>query len=74
MLDDEGVNLMPGEEAIRAAVGIWPQHCRERWWGPRLAAVRVSLASIPAGVLDELVVDAWASKAPKALTRSYLER
>ena len=49
MLDDGGVNLMPGEAAIR------------------MAAVRVALAGIDPAVLDELVAEAWASKAPKRL-------
>ncbi len=67
MLDDEGVNLMPGEAAIRMAVATWPQTCTERWFAKRLAAVRVALAGVDAAVVEELVAEAWASKAPKSL-------
>jgi hypothetical protein len=70
MLDRDGVNLMPGDEAIRAAVAEWPRWCREEWWGKRLAALRVEFASIDPAVARELITDAWASKAPKTLVRS----
>jgi len=67
MLDDGGVNLMPGEAAIHMAVATWPAWCSERWFAKRLAAVRVALPGIDPAVLDELVAEAWASKAPKRL-------
>jgi hypothetical protein len=72
MLDDSGVNLMPGEGAIRMATATWPDACTERWFAKRLAAVRVALPGVDATVLEELVVEAWASKAPKRLTREHL--
>jgi hypothetical protein len=31
MLDEEGVNLMPGEPAIRALTQQYPRFCTERW-------------------------------------------
>jgi len=71
MLDDEGVNLMPGEPAIRALVQQHPQFCGERWWGRRLAAVRVAFGAIPAELLEELVLEAWASKAPASVLRAH---
>jgi hypothetical protein len=72
MLDRDGVNLAPGEEAIRAAVAEWPRWCREEWFGKRLVAMRVEFESIDPTLLEELVTDAWASKAPKTLVRSVL--
>ena len=69
MLDETGVNLMPGEAAIRMAVATWPDVCTERWFAKRLAAVRVALPAVDPGVLEELVGEAWASKAPKRLQR-----
>jgi hypothetical protein len=74
MLDREGVNLAPGVEAIRAAVAEWPQWCQEEWFGKRLAAVRVRFGSIDPEILEELVTDAWAAKAPKTLLRSRDQR
>jgi hypothetical protein len=69
MLDAEGVNLMPGEAAIRMAVATWPDACSERWFARRLAAVRVAIGAVDPAVLEELVGEAWASKAPKRLQR-----
>jgi hypothetical protein len=69
MLDDAGVNLAPGEEAIRAAVALWPHSCREEWFGRRLVAVRVEFRSLDREVVQELVLDAWAAKAPKTLVK-----
>jgi hypothetical protein len=74
MLDREGVNLAPGEEAIRAAVAEWPDWCEEEWFGKRLVAVRVRFASIDPAVMEELVTDAWASKAPRTLVRAHQQR
>jgi hypothetical protein len=74
MLDRDSVNLRPGEEAIRAAVAEWPTWCQEGWFGKRLASLRVRFASIDPGVMEELVTDAWASKAPKTLVRVHHQR
>jgi len=73
MLEDDSVNLMPGEEGIRAAVAEWPRWCREGWFGRRLSAVGVRFADIDPEVLRELVTDAWGSKAPKKLVQAHRE-
>lgn len=74
MLDGDGVNLMLGEEAIRAAVAEWPHWCRENWFGARLASVRVAFGAIDPDLMAELVTDAWAAKAPKRLVRALLDQ
>jgi hypothetical protein len=71
MLDEEGVNLMPGEPAIRALTQQYPRFCTERWWGKRLAAVRVAFGAMPAELLEELVLEAWSSKAPASVLREH---
>jgi len=71
MLDDEGVNLMPGEPAILALCEQHGEWCAERWWGRRLAAVRVSFGTIPPELLEELVLEAWSSKAPASVLRAH---
>jgi hypothetical protein len=73
MLDRDGVNLSPGEHVIRAAVAQWPECCREEWFGRRLVAVRLQFASAPVAVVEELVFEAWAFKAPKTLVRAHLD-
>lgn len=71
MLDDDSVNLMPGEEGIRSAVAEWPRWCHEGWFGKRLAAVGVQFGDIDPDVMRELATDAWRSKAPATLVRAH---
>jgi hypothetical protein len=71
MLDDQGVNLMPGEETIRSAVHEWPQWCHEERMGSRLVAVRVGIPAVDQAVLQELASEAWAAKAPTSLVRRH---
>jgi hypothetical protein len=67
MLDDEGVNLFPGEEGILAYTQAHPDVCAERWWGPRLAAVRVDYRQAPHALVEEIVFESYAARAPKRL-------
>lgn len=57
--DAEHLHVMLAEEEIRAAVAEWPAWCEEKWWGSKLAALRVSLPDCDADVVAELVEDAW---------------
>jgi hypothetical protein len=72
MLDAEGVNLMPGEPAIHAFTQAHPDVCTERWWGRRLAAVRLAYPAAPPALVDELLLEAWSSKAPKRVLEAHL--
>jgi hypothetical protein len=65
--DDDHVHVMVSEDDIRDAVKIDPVACEEKWWGSKLAAVRVSLAHIEEDVLLMLLSDAWRMRAPKKL-------
>lgn len=67
MLDDETVNLMPGDEAIRAAAAIWPGACTERFFAGRLASLGVAYPTLEPDVVRELVFEAWTHRAPKGL-------
>jgi hypothetical protein len=67
--DDGTVNAMLDEDGIRTAVHDLPAACSERWWGKRLAAVRIDLAAIDAGQLKALLTDAWEHKAPARLAQ-----
>lgn len=65
--DEEHMNVMVDQDGIRTAVEAEPSICAEQWWGKRLAAVRVSLPEADAGILSDLLADAWERKAPKRL-------
>jgi hypothetical protein len=65
--DPEQMNVMLDEPGIRTAVESNPDICAEVMWGKRLAAVRVTLAAADAGLLADLLADAWEGKAPARL-------
>ena len=67
MLDDEGVNLMLGEDGILAAAASWPATCQVRHFGGRVAALRMAYPAMSEDVVRDLLQEAWARKAPKRL-------
>ena len=64
---DTEMNVMAGESRILAAVAEAPGACSEVTWGGRLAAVRVDLRVADPELLEDLLVEAWARRAPRAL-------
>jgi hypothetical protein len=65
--DRDHMNVMLDEPGILTAVRAHPGVCAEVMWGKRLAAVRVALPAVEAGLLSELLADAWEGKAPARL-------
>jgi hypothetical protein len=70
-LDEDGINVMPGEAAIRETVAEWPDACAEDYHGRRLVSVRVAYPALPDAVVTELVTEAWAYRAPARLVKSF---
>lgn len=70
-LDEDGISLVPGEEAIRETVAEWPHACAEGWHGPRLVPVRVGYPALPDELVMELVTGSWAYRAPSRLVKAY---
>lgn len=67
--NDGRMNVMLDEGGILTAVESEPDACEEVWWGKRLAAVGVTLASVERAYLRDLLTEAWELKAPKRLIR-----
>lgn len=67
--DDHHIRVMVNETEIHAAVAEYPTVCEEFYWGKRLACLVVTLAKAPTSLLQELLTEAWLSKAPKAVAR-----
>src|SRR5271163_4229782 len=65
--DDTHLRVMVDEVEIRAAVAENPKACQPFSWGKRLACVVVHLPRAKAVLVEELLTDAWAQKAPKRL-------
>lgn len=68
--DDAHLRIMVDDRAIHWAVTENPGACQEFYWGKRLARVVVDLARATPELVDELLVEAWARKAPQKLARS----
>jgi hypothetical protein len=65
--EDGVLNVMVDEDlahAVSAQPGV-----ELLWWGKQLSGVRVELAAVDPALLDELLHDAWARRAPAALRR-----
>jgi len=58
---------MVNEVEIRAAVAENPIACQPFYRGKRLACVVMHLPRAKAVLVEELLTDAWALKAPKSL-------
>ena len=66
--DEEHLNVMVDPDEAGAAVAEAPEACEELWWGKKRSGVRVRLAAADAGLVAELLSDAWRRKAPRRLT------
>jgi hypothetical protein len=65
--DDTHLRVMVDEVEIRAAAAENPTACQPFYWGKRLACVVVHLPRAKVELVEELLTDAWALKAPKKL-------
>jgi len=61
------LNVMVGEELAHASAA--QPGVELLWWGADLFGVRVELAAVDPALLDELLEDAWARRAPEFLRR-----
>jgi hypothetical protein len=69
--DDTHFRVMVDEHEIRAVAAANPRSCEELYWGARLAALVVHLGRVRKVLLEELLTDAWARKAPKKLAADF---
>ena len=60
---------MVDELGVRAAVAAHPEVCEPFTWGRRLACVVVDIHRASPRLLEELLAEAWARKAPRQLVR-----
>ena len=67
--DEEHLNESPDRPRRGRGRGRGgPAACEELWWGKKLSGVRVRLADADAGLVAELLSDAWGGrKAPRRL-------
>ena len=66
--DEHGLNVMVAESEARAAAAASPA-CSLLWWGTKLSGVRVELTAADAGLVGDLLEEAWRRRAPARLLR-----
>ena len=64
---EDQLNVMVGEELAHASAA--QAGVELLWWGKQLSGVRVDLAAADPALLDELLEDAWARRAPASRRR-----
>lgn len=64
------LNVMLDEGEIAAAVQAWPDACSPFLWGGVARAVQVDLTAAPEPLVRELLEEAWARAAPRAIRRA----
>lgn len=72
--DDEHVHVMLPEDRIREIVESDSHACEEKWWGKKLAAVRVSLPDAAKEHVAAMLEEAWSARQPAALSRATSAR
>jgi hypothetical protein len=63
--DGQHLHVFLDEERRQLALALHPAFVEKLWWGGKVVGVRVSLADADLAVVNELVGQAWARKAPK---------
>ena len=69
--DAEHVRVMLAEPEILALTEEDPETFEAVYWGKRLSAVAVALASVTESELSALLADGWRRKAPARLVRDW---
>jgi hypothetical protein len=65
--DADAANVMAPEDVILAAVDEAPASYSTVFWGKRLSAVRVELATADPARVEALLFAAWSRRAPRRL-------
>jgi hypothetical protein len=68
--DEEHVHVMLSEQRIREIVSADSHACEEKWWGKKLAAVRVSLPDASKDRLAAMLEEAWYARRPASGSRA----
>jgi hypothetical protein len=58
------LNVMLVDDLIQAAVATSPNICSPRYWGKRLAAVRIDLDVADAALVGDMLQAAWSQRVP----------
>jgi hypothetical protein len=65
------VHIFLDEGEIAAYCAEFPGVVEELWWGDKLRGCRITLKGATAGMLREMLTEAWRRKAPKRLVAQF---
>jgi hypothetical protein len=65
--EEEHVHLFVAEEVREQALALYPEFLEKLTWGAKVVGLRATLTKAKPAVIKELLGQAWANKAPKAL-------
>jgi hypothetical protein len=68
------IHVFVGEKARHAALAAEPDFLEELRWGKKVVGLRVLLTAAKGQVVNELLDEAWSSKAPKRLAAAFAAR
>lgn len=72
--DGESIHVFLPEFARETALVLYPEFTEKLFWGKRVAGIRVILGRANAGVVKDLVYQAWRAKAPQRLVAAGQEK
>jgi hypothetical protein len=67
------LNVITGEDETAAAVQEAPGVCSALLWGAAPKGIRVDLSAASHELVEPLLAEAWARKAPRAVRRAHLQ-
>ena len=70
-VDGDHIRVFVDEDEIRTCAAEAPHIYAELYWGKKLAALKVTLATADGDALAELLEDSWRRKAPKKLIAEF---
>jgi hypothetical protein len=65
--EETHVHVFVAEDERERALALYPEFIEKLLWGGKVVGLRIALASARPAVVQALVRQAWACKAPKAL-------
>jgi hypothetical protein len=68
------IHLFVGEPTRQTALAAEPDFLEELRWGKKVVGLRVLLTAAKATVVNDLLREAWSSKAPKRLLAAFAAR
>ena len=66
------IHVFVDDDRREPALELHPEFVEKLHWGAKVVGLRVELAKAEAGVVKDLVLQAWRRKAPKALAATVV--